>query len=114
MVTDIAEFAATPTIIQGCVKGTEKECNDEFRVFGENYTLSMNRLSKKPTETQPPAISHEAPESSTQSNACNLVAMGLEKRADCNDVTRYADATALFQRVKKVCQGEWWPQACFY
>ena len=74
----------------------------------------MNEPSEKPTETRPPATSHETPETSTQSNACNLKARGLEKRAGCNDVTRYTDTTTLYQTVDKVCPAERWPQACFH
>lgn len=113
-IADIAEIAATPAIIQGCVKGIEKEGKAEFKVFGKKHTLSMDKPSEKPTETRPPATSHETPKTSTQSNACNLKARGLEKRAGCNDVTRYTATATLYQTIPKVCTGIRWPQACFH
>ena len=112
-ILDIAEIAATPAIIQGCVKGIEKEGKAEFKVFGKKHTLSLNKPSEKPTATRPPTTSHEAPK--TSSDACNLKARGLEKRAGCvNDVTRYTATTTLYDVVPKVCEGERWPQACFH
>lgn len=114
-IADIAEIAATPAIIQGCVKGIEKEGKAEFKVFGKKHTLSMDKPSEKPTEIRPPATSHETPKTSTQSNACNLKARDLEKRVGgCNDVTNYIGTTTLYQTVPKVCPGERFPQACFH
>ena len=43
-ILDIAEIAATPAIIQGCVKGIEKEGNAEFKVFGKKHTLSLGKF----------------------------------------------------------------------
>ncbi len=40
-IADIAEIAATPAIIEGCVKGIEKEGKAEFKVFGKKHTLSL-------------------------------------------------------------------------
>ncbi|KAI4204800.1 MAG: hypothetical protein LQ350_000866 [Teloschistes chrysophthalmus] len=101
-IADIAEIAATPAIIQGCVKGIEKEGKAEFKVFGKKHTLSMDKPSEKPTEIRPPATSHETPKTSTQSNACNLKARDLEKRVGgCNDVTNYIGTTTLYQTVPK-------------
>lgn len=48
-ILDIAEIAATPAIIQGCVKGIEKEGKAEFKVFGKKKTLSMNEPKTKAT-----------------------------------------------------------------
>jgi len=113
-IADIAEIAATPAIIQGCVKGIEKEGKAEFKIFGKKHTLSMDKPSEKPTETRPPGTSHETPKTSTQSNACNLKARGLEKRAGCNDLTRYTDTTTFYQTIAKVCTGKDYTQACFH
>ena len=38
-IADIAEIAATPLIIEGCVKGIEKAGKAEFKVFGKTHTL---------------------------------------------------------------------------
>ena len=35
----MAEIAATPAIIQGCVEGIEKAGKAEFKVFGKKHTL---------------------------------------------------------------------------
>lgn len=40
-ILDIAELAATPALIQGCVKGIEKEGKAEFKVFGKKHTLTL-------------------------------------------------------------------------
>ncbi|KAH8899991.1 glycoside hydrolase [Thozetella sp. PMI_491] len=49
-ILDIAEIAATPAIIQGCVKGIEKEGKAEFKVFGKSETLKMDTPKTKPTD----------------------------------------------------------------
>lgn len=38
-IADVVEIAATPAIIQGCVKGIEKAGKSEFKVFGKKHTL---------------------------------------------------------------------------
>lgn len=95
IILDIAEVAATPLIIEGCVKGIEKEGKAEFKVFGKKHTLSMGTLclfshnanlanscecsdepSKLP-ETRPPASSH-SPEPT--SSACNKRARNCGRR----------------------------------
>lgn len=43
-IADIAEVAATPAIIEGCVKGIEKEGKAEFKVFGKKHSLSLGRF----------------------------------------------------------------------
>jgi chitinase len=77
-ILDIAEIAATPSLIQLCVKDVEKEGKAEFKVFGKEHTLSMD----KPTatkESRPPESSH----SSAKTSACSKNANA--KRADNND-----------------------------
>ncbi|KAL8831396.1 MAG: hypothetical protein Q9170_005310 [Blastenia crenularia] len=66
-ILDIAEIAATPALIQGCVKGIEKEGKAEFKVFGKKHSLSLDKSSTLP-QTRAPSSSHK-PEST--SSACN-------------------------------------------
>ncbi|CAK7209923.1 hypothetical protein SBRCBS47491_000609 [Sporothrix bragantina] len=40
-ILDAIEIAATPALIQGCVKGIEKEGKAEFKVFGKKHTVSI-------------------------------------------------------------------------
>ena len=48
-IADLVEIAATPAIIQGCIKGIEKEGKAEFKVFGKSHTLSLDKPKTKPT-----------------------------------------------------------------
>lgn len=85
-ILDIVEIAATPALIQGCVKGIEKEGKAEFKVFGKKHSVSLGKRcqfienangaddceladkSSKLPETRPPKSSHD-PEPT--SSACN-------------------------------------------
>ena len=40
-IADGIELGLTPEIIEGCVKGIEKEGKAEFKVFGKKHTLSL-------------------------------------------------------------------------
>ncbi|KAM0798075.1 glycoside hydrolase superfamily [Usnea florida] len=42
-IADGIEIALTPAIIEGCVKGIEKEGKAEFKVFGKKHTLSLGK-----------------------------------------------------------------------
>lgn len=42
-IADGIEIALTPEIIEGCVKGIEKEGNAELKVFGKKHTLSIGK-----------------------------------------------------------------------
>ncbi|KAH5753411.1 hypothetical protein HBI88_215530 [Parastagonospora nodorum] len=64
-ILDIAEIAATPALIQLCVKGVEKEGKAEFKVFGKKHTLSLN--SDKPSETRAPESKHTSAKTSSSS-----------------------------------------------
>ncbi|KAF2022761.1 glycoside hydrolase, partial [Setomelanomma holmii] len=64
-ILDIAEIAATPALIQVCVKGVEKEGKAEFKVFGKKHTISMN--SGKPSETRAPESKHTSAKTSSDS-----------------------------------------------
>lgn len=117
-ILDLAEIAATPAIIQACVKGIEKEGKAEFKVFGKKHTLTMDKPSTKPTQTRPPTTSHESPKTSSQDNSCSVKARDLGERAPAANcmkpVTSYTASTTLYTTITKTCNGERWPQACFH
>lgn len=117
-ILDIAELAATPALIQGCVKGIEKEGKAEFKVFGKEHSLSMDKPTVKPSETRPPMSSHTTPKTSTSScNSVNARDLELFRRApNCGlkDVTSYTATTTHYTTIRKVCDGGSWPQACMH
>jgi hypothetical protein len=41
-IADIAEIAATPELINVCVKGIEKEGKAEFKIFGKEHSLEVS------------------------------------------------------------------------
>lgn len=91
---DIAEIAATPALIQACVKGVEKEGQAEFKVFGKKHTLSMNKPTEKPSATRPPESSHSS--AKTSSSCPRQPNRGLEKRAPkCDDKTYVTVTTKI-------------------
>ena len=111
VVLDLAEVAATPLLIEGCVKGIEKEGKAEFKVFGKKHTLSMGmpclflqnnvnlansrECSDEPSklpETRPPASSH-SPEPT--SSACN------KRVRDCR---RTSTVTEAKQPIATICE----------
>ncbi|KAL8726295.1 MAG: hypothetical protein Q9166_006797 [cf. Caloplaca sp. 2 TL-2023] len=105
-ILDIAEIAATPALIQGCVKGIEKEGKAEFKVFGKKHTISLDKSSKLPV-TRPPKSSHD-PEPT--SSACN-------KRApNCRRTTTITEPREPIRTehpgIVRNCNGAAWPQAC--
>lgn len=53
----VAEIAATPAIIEGCVKRIGREGKAEFEAPKEKHTLSANEPNEKPTEIRPPKSS---------------------------------------------------------
>ncbi|ROW01932.1 hypothetical protein VMCG_05588 [Cytospora schulzeri] len=110
-IADAAEIAATPALIQLCVKGIEKEGKAEFKVFGKEHSLSMDKPSK-PATSRPPASSHSSVKTST---ACPR-----SKRADCDDadaihqtrITEIAEAPAVFSGAIECNGAAGYPQAC--
>lgn len=107
-ILDIAEIAATPALIQLCVKGIEKEGKAVFKVFGKEHSLKMDKPTAKPTSRAPPS-SHPPPKSTSKDDSCP------RKRADCKKTTTaYTATTTSYQTVVKVCKGDSWPQACFH
>ncbi|THW73572.1 glycoside hydrolase [Aureobasidium pullulans] len=77
-ILDLIEIAATPAIIQACVKGIEKEGKAEFKVFGKKHTLSMDKPTK-PVTSRPPTSTHSP--AKTSSNCPRIPKRDLEKRA---------------------------------
>ena len=80
-IADAIEIAATPAIIEGCVKGIEKEGKAEFKVFGKKHTLDIH----KPTSTDkdlPAPKKHDPPKNSDNAS-CKKPAK-LRKRAKDN------------------------------
>jgi chitinase len=69
-ILDIAEIAATPALIQECVKGVEKEGKAEFKVFGKEHSLTMDKPTTKPTASRPPESSHMSAKTSSDSDSC--------------------------------------------
>lgn len=65
-IADLAELAATPAIIEACTKGIEKEGKAEFKVFGKEHTLNMD----KPTEPPPKPAAKPKDEDDTGSDMC--------------------------------------------
>jgi chitinase len=86
-ILDLAEIAATPALIDVCVKGVEKEGKAEFKVFGKKHSLNFNKPTEKPSATRPPKSSHTP--AKTSQNSCEIPKKA--KRAgdgDCNDRRR--------------------------
>ena len=101
-IADAVELAATPAIIEGCVKGIEKEGKAEFKVFGKEHTLDIN----KPTGTDkdlPAPKKHDPPKESDDS--CKKP--DKVKRAPGPMPTRDTEAMALLRRNAKEPVGGW-------
>ncbi|KAI4600107.1 hypothetical protein KJ359_001209 [Pestalotiopsis sp. 9143b] len=77
-ILDIAEIAATPALIQLCVKGVEKEGKAVFKVFGKKHTISFDKPTATP-RSRPPKSSHTP--ATTRSTCPRNQPRG--KRADC-------------------------------
>ena len=101
-IADAIELAATPAIIEGCVKGIEKEGKAEFKVFGKEHTLDIN----KPTGTDkdlPAPKKHDPPKESDDS--CKKP--DKVKRAPGPMPTRDTEAMALLRRNAREPIGGW-------
>ena len=70
-IADAIEIAATPAIIQACVKGVEKDGQAEFKVFGKKHTLDPKKPTEKPSETRKPEKTTATHKSSETSKACS-------------------------------------------
>lgn len=115
-ILDIAEIAATPALIQLCVKGIEKEGKAEFKVFGKKHNLSMDKPTVKPSRvSRPPMTSHKPPKTTTKDDSCSIKGRDIEKRGNClRPTTVYTATTTTYSTVMKVCDGARWPQACYH
>lgn len=116
-ILDIAELAATPALINLCVKGIEKEGKAEFKVFGKKHSLSMNQPTVKHSSvSRPPRTSHSPPKTTTKDESCKIKGRGFDKREqNClKHITSYTETTTIYQTVTKTCVGTRWPQACFH
>ncbi|KAI1203503.1 hypothetical protein F5X97DRAFT_330179 [Nemania serpens] len=114
-IADAAEIAATPALIQLCVKGIEKEGKAEFKVFGKKQTLSL-ATKTKPVSSRSPASSH----SSLSTSAANC------KRAEGDDNCGrpQRDGPPLYEQTASttiqpaptvsVCDGARWQQPCLH
>ena len=112
-IADIAEIAATPAIIQGCVKGIEKEGKAEFKVFGKEHTLSFDAPKTKPTDVpdRPPAKSDTPTKTGDKNNPTCTRKAEVAKRAPAAPTkTNYIDSGSfkiLASTVKAIPNAEW-------
>ncbi|KAI0124098.1 family 18 glycosyl hydrolase [Xylariales sp. AK1849] len=82
-IADIAEIAATPALVQLCVKGVEKEGQAVFKVFGKKHTLSIDKPSAT-KESRPP-------DSAKTSSSCPKSG----KRVDCDNRVHMTEITQI-------------------
>ena len=97
-IADAVEIAATPAIIEGCVKGIEKAGKSEFKVFGKKHTLDIN----KPTGTDkdlPAPKKHDPPKKSDE--ACEKPPK-LRKRVGTQPSLREDRDTEAFKKFNQV------------
>ena len=110
-IADIAEIAATPAIIQGCVKGIEKAGKAEFKVFGKKHTLSMNEPRGKPEDVPDRPPKKEHPTKTGDKNNPTCKPRKANKRAPSAPVkTNYIDSNkfkVLTSNVRSVKKEEW-------
>lgn len=116
-ILDIAEIAATPALIQACVKGVEKEGKAEFKVFGKKESLSWSKPTQKPT-TRKPESTHTSASTKSDASSCS-VAKRLMPRVDpaslrTDTITSQYDATETNPPIRRTCDGLLYPQACFH
>ncbi|KAF3021588.1 hypothetical protein E8E14_013534 [Neopestalotiopsis sp. 37M] len=114
-ILDIAEIAATPALIQLCVKGVEKEGQAVFKVFGKKHTISFDKPTTTP-KPRPPKSSHTPAKTSSACTRRKLKA----KRDDCDPKTTVTIVTEVHDSFPQppraiVCDGAaavGHPQAC--
>ena len=100
-IADAIEIAATPAIIEGCVKGVEKAGKAEFKVFGKKHTLDINNPSKTDKDL-PPAKKHDPPKKDDSCKKSTKV-----KRAPASLPTKDTAAMKLLRRNAKAPPGGW-------
>ena len=99
-IADAVEIAATPAIVEGCVKGIEKEGKAEFKVFGKKHSLDIN----KPTGTDkdlPAPKEHDKPKKSD--DACEKPKK-LRKRAPPRQSLREDRDTQSFKDMAELAK----------
>lgn len=113
-ILDIAEIAATPALIQECVKGVEKEGKAEFKVFGKKQSLSFSKPSEKPT-TRAPESTHTPASTKTDASSCSLVKKRVNPgNLKTDTIERQYDSTEANAPVTRYCNGLLYPQACWH
>lgn len=117
IILDIAEVAATPALINLCVKGVEKEGKAEFKVFGKQHTLRINEPTKKPSKTRPPTSPHTS--AKTSSDSCPAPARAAVKRMPkaCRQITKYETTRTSYvsgKVITKTCSAGAFEQPCLH
>lgn len=98
-IADAVEIAATPAIIEGCIKGIEKAGKAEFKVFGKKHSLDIN----KPTGTDkdlPAPKKHDPPKKSDDAACKKPNKVG--KRAPPQQSMRENHDTDAFKKLQQV------------
>jgi chitinase len=90
-ILDIAQIAATPALIDLCVKDVEKEGQAEFKVFGKEHTLSMD----KPTAMKEDRPSESSHSSASTSSCGNAAAKRADEEGRCDPQFNKAVTTAI-------------------
>ena len=96
-IADAIEVAATPAIIEGCVKGIEKEGKAEFKVFGKEHTLDINNPTAADKDLPAPK-KHDPPK---ESDACEK-SDKLRKRGGVKPTEREDRDTDAFKILNRV------------
>ncbi|KAI2464656.1 glycosyl hydrolases family 18-domain-containing protein [Annulohypoxylon bovei var. microspora] len=114
-IAEAAEIAATPELIQVCVKGIEKEGKAEFKVFGKKHTISMATKTK-------PVSSRAAPSSHSSLSTSSANCKRSDGSGNCGRPVRNgpdlyiptASTTYLPNPTTSICRGADWPQPCLH
>ncbi|KAL3418044.1 glycosyl hydrolase family 18 [Phlyctema vagabunda] len=97
-ILDLVEIAATPAIIQGCVKGIEKEGKAEFKVFGKKQSLSMDAPKTKATTVPDRTKPKSATPTKTADKSSPTCSKKNSKRVDSAKIEireNYIDTSAM-------------------
>ncbi|KAL5319960.1 hypothetical protein ACEPPN_013019 [Leptodophora sp. 'Broadleaf-Isolate-01'] len=97
-ILDLVEIAATPAIIQGCVKGIEKEGKAEFKVFGKKQSLSMDTPKTKPTTVPDRTTPKSATPTKSADKTSPTCSKKNSKRVDSKNIeikTTYIDSGTM-------------------
>ncbi|KAI1870410.1 uncharacterized protein JN550_005338 [Neoarthrinium moseri] len=110
-ILDIAEIAATPALIQLCVKGVEKEGKAVFKVFGKEHSITWDKPSKK--ADRPPKTNSKPNTSSCPANAKRADnAGGCRKRKRTVSMTKVTTEIAMAPHDMGVINCNQWAQPC--